>query len=289
LNAGANAYYAANGFIVNNHNNDTTSSGWAIVLSGGVDNSNFSQIQSADGINGGIITWGNCCGTSFYNLTSNAVNTGKTPLQIGDATHADMNINFFGGSADHASSGYQQVNVDEPAAAGPINLFGVYSEGGATSGGTPTYWSLCGAEWGINITGTTIRAASSQAEHAFYVPAACSSTNVSIYGSSENNLTGSAILDASRTPNVNIYADANGAIPAYSTKGPQSGTVTLSAGAGTFTFSPSFPSTSTVICSAIDTTSASAVKASATSTTLTLAGNGSDVIAYNCKSGGSGF
>jgi hypothetical protein len=58
------------------------------------------------------------------------------------------------------------------------------------------------------------------------------------------------------------------------------GLVTLSTGAGTYTFAKTY--TSAPICVATDTTTAAVVKASTTTTVLTLAGTGSDVIAYMC-------
>jgi hypothetical protein len=56
------------------------------------------------------------------------------------------------------------------------------------------------------------------------------------------------------------------------------GTKTLAAGAGTVTFVKSFTNAPLVFCT--DTTAAAAVKCSATTTAITIAGTGTDVIAY---------
>jgi hypothetical protein len=58
------------------------------------------------------------------------------------------------------------------------------------------------------------------------------------------------------------------------------GTVTLSSGAGSFTFPAAF--TSAPVCTATDTTAANPVKASTNTTALTLSGTSSDVIAFIC-------
>lgn len=62
-----------------------------------------------------------------------------------------------------------------------------------------------------------------------------------------------------------------------------SGTVTLSAGAGSHSFTNAY--TNTPICTAVDQTNADAVKVTATASTITFAGNSTDVIAWSCTPG----
>lgn len=59
-----------------------------------------------------------------------------------------------------------------------------------------------------------------------------------------------------------------------------SGTVTLSAGAGSHTFTTAY--ITAPVCTAVDTTSAAAVKATSSTTAITLAGTGTDVISWTC-------
>lgn len=58
------------------------------------------------------------------------------------------------------------------------------------------------------------------------------------------------------------------------------GQITLSSGAGSYSFSGTY--TSAPICTATDATGANAVKAAVTTTTLSLTGTSSDVINYVC-------
>ena len=58
------------------------------------------------------------------------------------------------------------------------------------------------------------------------------------------------------------------------------GSITLSGGTGTYTFSATY--VTTPICTATDTTTAAAVKTSASTTVLTITGTGTDVVNYIC-------
>lgn len=71
-----------------------------------------------------------------------------------------------------------------------------------------------------------------------------------------------------------------GGLNQISANGNLAGTVTLSAGTKTVSFSPAF--TSAPACTATDTSGANAVRASATTSALSLTGTGTDVIAYIC-------
>ncbi len=58
------------------------------------------------------------------------------------------------------------------------------------------------------------------------------------------------------------------------------GFITLVAGAGSYTFTGTYLTPQ--VCTATDGTAAAATKATATTTVLTVAGTGTDVLAYNC-------
>jgi hypothetical protein len=109
-------------------------------------------------------------------------------------------------------------------------------------------------------------------------------TNTSIHGSL---FTGSG-TEYSGTPPASIKTDMQisytGASSGILYSGViSSGTVTLSSGAGSHTFTTAY--TNTPICTAVDQTNADAVKVTATTSTITFAGNASDVIAWTCTPG----
>jgi hypothetical protein len=96
------------------------------------------------------------------------------------------------------------------------------------------------------------------------------------------NASGNIVLDSATQTltNKTLTSPAVGTHLNQAAAGQWAGTVTLSSGAGTFTFPTAY--TSAPVCVATDTTAAAAVKASATTTTLTLAGTGTDAIAFVC-------
>ncbi|MDE1940883.1 MAG: hypothetical protein KGI66_02075 [Patescibacteria group bacterium] len=284
LNLGTPFYYAARGFVVLNPNAITTTKA-AIVLAEAADNSYFAQIQGGDNKNINIYTFGNCCGTSFYNLTGNSVNTGSLALAVGDGTHADFGISFFGGSFDHAKNGTSQIFINEPASSfndGSINFYGVYVEGNTASADTSALVDVAGGGV-VNFHGLDVRPQFSEAQHGIFVASGTGSV-VNVTGMSMVNSTTSAI---SIQGGPQIWADANGIVPNYSFYGPQRGTIALSAGTATVTFSPAFPTSSSVYCTANDQTAANVVRVEApTATSVKFDGTTTDTITYSCATQG---
>jgi hypothetical protein len=286
-------YFHTSGFLVQNPNGVLTTSGYSIVLKGAADNSVFANIEAADGTNNGFLISNDCCGASFYNLTSNAGDTGGVPLTVGEGTGTlgDHEINFFGGSFDHARAGDNQILFNEPPyIGGPINFYGTYVEGNDSTADTVPFveTGANGIAYGLHFYGLTIFPMEKETVYGIHIPQSqhMHLTVSGMWMRTEPN----AIQDERH--GVNITADPYGRVPTYDTVGflspsgtaglvpvtAQKGTVTLTSGSG----SASLTFKSTPICAATDTTAANAVKASSTAKTLTLTGTGSDVVSYIC-------
>jgi hypothetical protein len=100
--------------------------------------------------------------------------------------------------------------------------------------------------------------------------AACSSYNTFAYNYTNGNI----------TPCVNGVNGVPSLHSGVTTNTDLAGSVTLSGGAGSYTFKGTYASAP--FCIAGDSTAAAATKASATTTTLTLAGTTTDVLKYIC-------
>lgn len=100
--------------------------------------------------------------------------------------------------------------------------------------------------------------------------AACTSYNTFAYNYANGNI----------TPCVNGVNGALSVRTGVTTNTDLAGSVTLSGGAGSYTFTGTYAVAP--ICVATDATAAAATKASATTTTLTLAGTTTDVLKYVC-------
>lgn len=92
------------------------------------------------------------------------------------------------------------------------------------------------------------------------------------------------ILNNSPTqiPSLNgFYPDSSARAVVTGANGLSAGTITLSGGAGSHTFSVAY--STAPVCTANDTTAANAVKVSSSTTAVTLAGTTTDVIAWSCS------
>jgi hypothetical protein len=288
-------FFHASGFMAYNPNGVVTSSGYSIVIKTVADNSVFSNIYAGDHTNNGFLIAHGCCGASFYNLTASANDSGGVPLTVGQGpgVEGDHDINFFGGSFDHARPGDNQVLFNEPPyTGGPINFFGTYVEGNTTSQDTAPLIEIGanGVALGLHFYGLTVFPMLQETVYGMHIPSG-QHTGLSVSGMFMRSFADTYAIQDERH-NITIMADRYGRVPTYDTSefltpsGPaglvpvtaELGTVTLAFGSGsaTLTFK------NTPICTATDTTAANAVKARATASTLTLMGTGSDVISYIC-------
>ena len=287
-------YYRDSGFVVYNPNATTTTSGYAVVIISVADDTTFSNVGTGDGTNNGFLIAHACCGASFYNLTANSADTGGVPLTIGDGIKADNShdINFFGGSFDHAKPGDSEILFNEaPYVAGPDNFYGIYMEGNAHSPDTAPFINTGpnGVAFGVNFYGLTVFPMHAENVYGIYVPST-GHIELTVSGMWERTFDTNAIEDTRH--DVTITAGEYGRIPVYNSYGfvtssgvagavpvsAEKGTVTLASGSG----SVSLAFTHTPICTATDTTAPNPVKATATAKTLAVTGTGSDVISYIC-------
>lgn len=81
--------------------------------------------------------------------------------------------------------------------------------------------------------------------------------------------------------NATTLEQGSQAVALSGANGVSAGTVTLTAGAGSHAFTAVY--TAAPVCVATDTTAPNAVQASSSTTSVTLAGNGADVIAWECS------
>jgi hypothetical protein len=145
--AGAWSYFRAEGFQLY-HTAGTVTTALAIVENA-ADNSTFSQINisqnHATSTADGLLIQKTVCGAGFYNVTVNNNHTGRRCVWLKDDTDKhNLNINFYGLSADHAGAGYANVEISGAGAALPsesvpsnINFFGLYTEDDPAA--TPTF------------------------------------------------------------------------------------------------------------------------------------------------------
>lgn len=289
-------YYHDGGFVAYNPNATTTTSGYAVVIISVADDTTFSNIGTGDGTNNGILIAHACCGASFYNLTANSGDTGGVPLTIGNGVKADNSheINFFGGSFDHAKIGDSEIVFNEPAyVGGPINFYGIYMEGNTNSPDTAPFINTGpnGVAYGVNFYGLTVFPMQFENVYGIYVP---STGHIKLFVSGmymRSSMDPNAIQDERHGVTIAIPTHY-GQVPTYDSSGvltangltglvpvtAEKGTVALTSGSG----SVSLGFVHTPICTATDTTGPNAVKATATAKTLAVTGTGSDVISYIC-------
>jgi len=135
---GGGSYVRAEGIVFYNPNRAIFSKGGAVLVQKTYDNSTFRNLTVASYNGVGLLVKQACCGTSFWNLTSNG-NSGKgaIPVEIASETGTSSNvgIHFFSLSADHPGRGRSNMvitnggNAENQLTAQAVEFYGVYLEG----------------------------------------------------------------------------------------------------------------------------------------------------------------
>jgi hypothetical protein len=187
---GGGSYVRAEGFQLYNPNGSTVSAALMNVQKV-YDNSVFRGITIANySATDGLRVYSACCGTSFYNITSNSNNTGKRPVFVqADSSTRNTDVSFYSLSADHPGSGFSSIEISGGATAPTdavntnINFYGLYTEDFSTN--PDTAMKIADAR-GVNIYGWMNNA--SATPNASYVGLDISQTaanqlrNVDVYG-----------------------------------------------------------------------------------------------------------
>lgn len=168
---GGGSYVRAEGFELYNPFG-TTMNAAAMVVQFTFDNSTFKDITIADYGNVGLLVHGSCCGTSFWNVTSNSnyglstqgTTSTATPVEIrnndiDDRGHANGATSFYSLSADHPSPGQHCVSIagiPDPYYLGDtLEFHNLYMEGSNTDTSTPLVQvdaPLSVGFWGVTVS-----------------------------------------------------------------------------------------------------------------------------------------
>jgi len=222
----------------------------------------------------------------FMNGSSNAIHV----------TNGGNEFDVFGSELQSSACG---INVDNttasPGGTDGVHLFGTSAEtySDAALCIKPTTGTVYGVVWSggrfESSTGSVIDIAPSEGATASQVymigpnidsgqnpPVDAGHATTWLYSGGTASAAGYKLPDALTTS----HTIGVGGLNQISANGNLAGSVALSGGAATVTFSPSFQSAP--VCTASDTSGAHVVQASTTASGLSLTGTGTDVVAYIC-------
>jgi hypothetical protein len=112
--AGGGSYIRAEGFTVDCRNSATMASGECALFQHLYDNSLVTNLAvlSYQANTDGLVSYGNCCGTNFTNITIAGNHTGGRQLFVkADASARNLSVNFHNISAGHSGSGFCDIEI----------------------------------------------------------------------------------------------------------------------------------------------------------------------------------
>jgi hypothetical protein len=112
--AGGGSYIRAEGFTADCRNAATMTSGECALFQHLFDNSRVDNIAvlSYQANTDGLVSYANCCGTNFENITLAGNHTGGRQLFIkADASARNLSVNFHNISAGHSGSGFCDIEI----------------------------------------------------------------------------------------------------------------------------------------------------------------------------------
>jgi hypothetical protein len=228
------SYVRAEGFQIYNPSGTFMNSA-AMTVQFTFDNSTFKEISIADYGNVGLLVHGSCCGTSFWNVTSNSNyglstqgdSTRALPVQIKNddisgTGYANPGVSFYSLSADHPSVGQNCISISgapDPYYVGDtLQFHNLYMEGSEADSNTPLVRvdaPLSAVFWGV----TASRRATGSTAYAFEVSSSFRSQfqvfGFTFFNDSSGGANGPVVNDHINA--IHAKADASGNLAFYST------------------------------------------------------------------------